>query len=133
MSTPGSPNGSTVRNRPPTATPTWTGSDVKLTPAPGAGPQLSSLGIHSPRSSSFSYLSFTAPQATRWRRSSSSYCSSAELYAAWYISWACLGRLFLTLSGRSVSFSYGMPPPSLYVASLQDLSVPDVARQAPAP
>ena len=44
-----------------------------------------------------------------------------------------LGRLSLTLSGRSVSFSYGMPPPSLYVASLQDLSVPDVARQAPGP
>src|SRR5215204_1650860 len=46
-----------------------------------SGLQSSSFSTHSP-SSFFSYFCSTALQATRWRRSSSSYCSSAELYAA---------------------------------------------------
>src|SRR5215216_790602 len=74
-----------------------------------------SFSIHSP-SSFFSYFCSTTAQTTRWRRSSSSYCSSAELYAFRYISRACLGRFLLTLSGRSSSSSYGTAPSSFQEA-----------------
>src|SRR5258707_2944807 len=65
-----------------------------------------SFGTH--RSSCFLYLRLTAAQATRNARVSSPYSSCALLKAPTKMSWACSGRCWRTLSGRSSREGYGI-------------------------